>query len=187
MVDRYQPLDAPLHRTRQLVVRSVLIREQGVASGLWYLDRIEHRRSRWNFEIRVVRVEIRSGIRQPDRLAILLPIGQNQDVRVRRMMELVDHVRLGRAEATREGHVSRRREGLATHHEELSAEERLLELREGGVGKRLPKVDACSLQSECGGEWAELHQLLSPSNGLIKFNRPDGWLSTRSRPAAVET
>jgi len=47
-------------------------------------------------------VKVRAGIREPERLPVVDAVRQDQDVRVVRMMELVDDVRLGRSEAPRE-------------------------------------------------------------------------------------
>ena len=68
------------------------------AAALWGLvgfepGRVElsvprmQRRARGHLEIGIVGMEIGAGIRQADRLAVLLHVGEDQDIRVLRMVE----------------------------------------------------------------------------------------------------
>ena len=66
------------------------------------------------------------------------------------MVELVDHVRLGRPEATREGEELRRSQRLRSQGEHVVLVERALELGERGVGQRRGQVDAFGLDAETG-------------------------------------
>ena len=141
-------VDAALHRVGKIVVRGVLVREQRVAAARGHLDRIQRRRARRNVEIRIVGVKVRAGIGEPERLPVLDAVGQDQDVRVGRMMELVDDVRLGRPEAARERQELRRRQRLRAEDEHLRAEERALDVGECRVGQRIREVDAEGLGAE---------------------------------------
>ena len=76
--------------------------EQRVAADLRHDARIERRRARRHLQVRVVGVEVRARVLQAGRLAVLLHVGQDQDVRIVGMVELVDHVRLRRPDAARE-------------------------------------------------------------------------------------
>jgi hypothetical protein len=117
-------------------------------------------------------MEIRSGVLQPGRLAVLLHVGQDQDVRIVRMMELVDHVRLRRAEPFRERDELRRGELLPAQHEHLACVERALELGESVRGERARDVDVAGLQSEASATavrtwpWADFPA--SPSERLLQ-------------------
>ena len=162
VVDADQPVDPPFHRVRQIVVGGVLIGEERVATGFRDLDRIEHRRSCRYLEVRIIGVEVRAGIGKPRRLSILGPVGQDQDVRVVRVMELVDHVRLGRAEAARERDILCRRQRLVAQHQHLAAEERLLDVGEPCVGKRLRKIDVGSFEPEAMAQRLHLEHGQAP-------------------------
>ena len=70
-------------------------------------------------------------------------------------MELVDHVRLGRAEAAREGNVLRRRQRLRAQDQNLRLEERAFQLREFRIGKRAGAIDTARRQPETGGKRLE--------------------------------
>jgi hypothetical protein len=67
-------------------------------------------------------------------------------------MELVDHVRLGRAEASRERDELRRHEALRAEHQHLAAEERFFDRGERRVVERVREVDALRLEAEAGRE-----------------------------------
>ncbi len=64
------------------------------------------------------------------------------------MMELIDHVRLGRTEASRKGVELRRRQALAAQYQHLAGEERVLDLLERGVAQRCGQIDAGRLEAE---------------------------------------
>jgi hypothetical protein len=60
------------------------------------------------------------------------------------MVELVDHVRLRRADAAREGEELRGADVLAAQGEHVVLVERALELGEVGVRQRLGEIDAAA-------------------------------------------
>jgi hypothetical protein len=64
------------------------------------------------------------------------------------MVELVDHVRLGRAEASRECVELRGRQMLAAKHEHLAGEECALYFIECGIAQRCGEIDSTSLEAE---------------------------------------
>jgi hypothetical protein len=68
------------------------------------------------------------------------------------MMELVDHVRLGRAEASRERDELRRQEPLAAKHQHLAREERALDVGKRRVVERLRQVEIARFEAEAGRE-----------------------------------
>src|SRR2546425_8787802 len=172
MVQTDEPIDAPLHARRQAVVSAVLIGEQRVTALLRHLDRIEQRGPRGDVEVRVVGMEIRAGVGKADRLAVLLPVGQDQDVRMLRMMELVDDVRLGTAELAREFQILGGTQPLAAEDEDLAGEERVPDLDEG-------RVDAVRFEPEAA-QLSQLHPCI-PSSCFMRAHASGGSVS---RPAA---
>src|SRR5215472_7591299 len=73
------------------------------------------------------------------------------------MVELVDHVRLGRPKAAREFYVLLWAQLLIAQHQHLATEERLLELEELGFGERPRDIDVGGLQPEAIRQWREIH------------------------------
>src|SRR4051812_12976187 len=100
MVQADQPLDACLGRLGKVVISGVLVGEERVAALTGHFDRVQQRRAGRYLEIRIIRMEISARILQADRLAVLPAIGQDQDVGMLGMMELVDDMRLGWTEST---------------------------------------------------------------------------------------
>ena len=68
-------------------------------------------------------MEIAAGIGKADGPAVLGLVGQDQNVREARIVELVDDVRLGPAEAARERKVLRGLKPLALDRQHLGVEE----------------------------------------------------------------
>jgi hypothetical protein len=68
------------------------------------------------------------------------------------MVKLVDHVRLRRPQAAREGDELSRREGLRAHAEHLVVVEDALDLAKARVRQRLRQIDAVDLGSEAVAE-----------------------------------
>ena len=64
------------------------------------------------------------------------------------MVELIDHVRLGRAEALRKGVELRRRQALPAEHHHLAGEKRALDFLERGVAQWRRKIDAVNLDAK---------------------------------------
>ena len=93
-------------------------------------------------------MEIRPRVGKPDRLSVAPAVRQDQDVRIVGMVELVDHVRLGRTEPPGEGDVLRGRQRLLAQDQNLRPEERLLELDEFGVGQSPRGIDGGGFQTE---------------------------------------
>ena len=143
-----QRLDASLHRLGQIVVSGLLVREQGVAADLGHHAGVQRGGTRRDREIRVVGVEIRSGVLQARGLAVLLHIGQDQDVRVLGVMELVDDVRLRRPDAARKLDELRRRDVLPAQRQHLVRVQRPLEFPEGRVGQRQREIDVGGFDTE---------------------------------------
>src|SRR5256885_10801011 len=92
-------------------------------------------------------MEVGAGVRKADRRAVLLHVGQDQDVGVLGMMELVDDVRLGPAEPARELEELRRLQLQISEHQDLPGKERIPDFPE-------IRADRVSLQPET----AELRQ-----------------------------
>ena len=95
-------------------------------------------------------MEVRAGVREADRLAVLLHVREDQDVRVLGMVELVDHVGLGLAELAREREESRGRELLTPENQDLGSEKRvpdLAEVRIDLVGFRAERCRASLIAS----------------------------------------
>src|SRR5439155_9193371 len=86
-------------------------------------------------------MEVRAGVRKADRRAVVLHVGQDQDVGVLGMMELVDHVRLGPAELARELEELHRLQPQVSEHQDLPGKERIPDFPEIGA-------DRVSLQPE---------------------------------------
>ena len=63
-----------------------------------------------------------AGVAQADRLAVLDDVRDDQDLRVARQLELVQHVDLQRAEAAAEGDLLRRRDALVAEHQHVVVE-----------------------------------------------------------------
>src|SRR5256885_17113680 len=70
-------------------------------------------------------MKVRAGVRKADRRAVLLHVGQDQDVGVLWMVELVDHVRLGPAELARELEKLCRFQLQISEHQDLPGKERI--------------------------------------------------------------
>jgi hypothetical protein len=66
------------------------------------------------------------------------------------MVELVDHVRLRRADAPREGEELRRVDLLGAQRQQVVRVERLLERAEVGIDERPGQVDAFGFDAEPG-------------------------------------
>ena len=104
MVEHDEIVDRPLHRLGQVVVGAVHVGEEGVAASRRHLDRVQHRHPRGDGEVGIVGVEVGSAVGEPGRRAIgLAAVREDQDVRLVRMVEGVNDVRLRLAEAAREG------------------------------------------------------------------------------------
>src|SRR5260221_8361300 len=123
MVQRNQIADLLLQIGRQAVIGGVLVREQRVAADLRHLDRVERGAARRHIEVRVVGVEVGPRVGEAGRLAVLLYVGEDQDVGVLGMVELVDDVRLGTAELPRELEESAGAEFLMAEDKDLRGEE----------------------------------------------------------------
>jgi hypothetical protein len=82
----------------------------------------------------------------------MLAVRQDEDVALLRVVEGVDDVRLGRAEAPREGQELTGLEPLALDGQDLPFEERLLDVAESGVGERLRQIDALESDTEDIGQ-----------------------------------
>src|SRR3954469_15310516 len=108
---------------RQVVVGGVLVREQRVAAFFRYLDRIEQRRARRDCQVRIIGMEVGAGVGQPDRLLVLLAVGEDEDVGVRGMVELVDDVRLRPAEPLRKAQEFGGGEALGAQYQDLRGKE----------------------------------------------------------------
>ena len=158
VMDAVERLDPLFHRLRQVIVGRLLVGEHRVAAGLRHDDRVQRRRPRRHLQVRIVGMEIRARVLQPRRLPVLLHVGQDEDVRVFRMVELVDHVRLRRPEARRERRELPRRKLLPADAEHLAGVERALDLGERGIGEWLRKVDV-DLDAKACAEWLGLEHL----------------------------
>ena len=101
-IQRHQSVYAFFHRPRQVFVGLLLVGEQRVATDLRHLDRIQQRGARRNLQVGIVTVPVSAAVGQPHGLAVLLHVRQDQDVGVLRVMELVEHMRLGPAETVGE-------------------------------------------------------------------------------------
>ena len=66
-------------------------------------------------------MEVGPGIGEANRRTIAPAVRQDEDVRIVRVMELVDHVGLGLAEAAREVDILVRRQLLVAKHQHLAA------------------------------------------------------------------
>src|SRR5581483_1099839 len=73
-------------------------------------------------------MEVRPCIGEADGLAVLLAVGEDQDVRMLRVMELVDDMRLRSAELPREVEEFSRAQALRANDQELRGEERVPDL-----------------------------------------------------------
>ena len=93
-------------------------------------------------------MEVRTGVGEADRLAILLHVGEDQDVGVLGMMELIDDVRLGRTEASSERNELRGRQSLVRNRQNLTVEKSILDVSERFVGQRFGEIDPRGLQPE---------------------------------------
>ena len=83
------------------------------------------------------------------------------------MVELVDHVRLGRPEAAREFQKLARRQFLSAEHEHLAGEERFLDFTKSAVGEGPGEIDAARLQREIPAQFFQLQH-----RGLCRLNPP---------------
>ena len=92
-----------------------------------------------------------AGVLQPGGLIVDLHVRQDQDVRVVRVVEFVDHVRLRWPDAARERGELRRRQGLGAYAEHLMLVEHALELAELGIVE-LRQVGAVHLGAEAIAE-----------------------------------
>jgi hypothetical protein len=71
-----------------------------------------------------------AGVAQADRLAVLLDVGDDQDLRMARQLELAQHVDLQRAEAAAEGDLLGRRDALVAEHQHVVVEVGAVDARE---------------------------------------------------------
>src|SRR2546426_9017928 len=116
-------------------------------------------------------MEVGAGVRKADRCAVLLHVGQDQDVGVLGMVELVDHVRLGPAELARELEELRRLQLQISEDQDLPGKERIPDFPE-------IRADRVSLQPET----AELRQA-HPCTARSCFMRAQASGGADSRPA----
>src|SRR5688572_10149460 len=107
-------------------------------------------------------MEIGSRVLQADRLAVLAPVRQDQDVRMLGMVELVDYVRLGRAEAPRRLEELARGQLLRAKNQRLPGVERVLDLAELRVRQRPGQVDAGRLEAEALAERPQPEHVRAP-------------------------
>src|SRR2546428_3513175 len=117
-------------------------------------------------------MEVRAGVRQADRRAVLLHVGQDQDVGVLGMVELVDDVRLGPAELARELEELRRLQPQISEHQDLPGKERIPDFPE-------IRADRVSLQPETA-EFRQPH----PCTARSCFMRAQASGGAGSSPAA---
>jgi hypothetical protein len=102
-------------------------------------------------------VEIAAGIGEAEWLPRLVAaIREDEDVGVARIVELVDDVRLGPAEAAGEGEELRGLERLALHDQQRADEPRLLEVADGG-GVERAEIDAFDREAQRIGKLASDH------------------------------
>jgi hypothetical protein len=124
----------------QVLVGACLVRERRPPAGARHLDRVENGDAGRLLEVGIVGVEVRPGVHEPDRFALAMHVREDQDVRVRRMVVRVDHVRLRRAPAAGEGDELRGLQGLPRKHHVTTIVKLALYAGEGGVFERLGEV-----------------------------------------------
>src|SRR6185369_11446453 len=100
-----------------------------------------------------------------------LDVRQDQDARIVRVVKLIDHVRLRRPDAAREGDELRRRQRLRTQPDHLTVVEHALDVAEGGIGQRLRQVDAENVGAEACTERSHLEHGLD--DAIIAPAGPD--------------
>ena len=83
------------------------------------------------------------------------------------MVELVDHVRLGRPEAPRESEKLARAQLLPAENEHLAGEERFFDFAENTVGKRLGEIDPARFQGEIPAQSFQLHRCATDPRSLV--------------------
>src|SRR2546426_7265443 len=118
-------------------------------------------------------MEVGAGVRKADRRAVLLHVGQDQDVGVLGMVELVDDVRLGPAELARELEELRRLQLQISEHQDLPGKERIPDFPEIWV-------DRVGLQPEAA-EFRQPH----PCTARSCFMRAQASGGADSSPAAA--
>ena len=142
MVTHHAPVDFLSRRQVEVGVGLPLIRECRSAGSARHLDRMQDRAARRNIEVRIIGVEVRACVDQADRLSVAMNVGQNQDIRVDRMVKAVDHMRLGISEATRERDELLRGQRLSGDHDEAVLVQSAFNRAECRIIQRLRKVDA---------------------------------------------
>src|SRR5258708_1703770 len=118
VVARDESLDTPAHGLVQLLVGERLVGEGRARGGARHLQRVEDGAARGHFEVRVIGVEVRSGVGESHRLAVAHHVGKDEDVRVVGVMEGVDPGRLGPAPGARKGRELARIEPLLRKDDE---------------------------------------------------------------------
>jgi hypothetical protein len=106
-------LDRALQVRRQRFPAAVLVGEQRAAAVKRQFLRVQHRAEAGHRLVRQVRVPVMAGVAQPDRLAILLDIRDDQHLGIARQLELAQHVDLQRAETAAEFDLLGRRDAGA--------------------------------------------------------------------------
>ena len=94
-VERGETFDPGLHRHWRILICLCLIGEQRVATDLRHLYRIQQGRTRRHLEAGIVGVPVSATVREPDRLPVLFDVREDQDVRMLRVMELVEETGSG--------------------------------------------------------------------------------------------
>jgi hypothetical protein len=87
-------------------------------------------------------VEVAARVGKSDRPTVFLSIREDEDVGIAGIVELIDDVRLGPAEAARKGQELAGRETLPLDRQHASLPQRASELAEIGIGKFAREIDA---------------------------------------------
>lgn len=125
----------------QRVVGGVLVGEQRVAALAGQLLSVQQRTQARPLLVRQVRMPVVAGIAQPDRLAAgVLDVGDDEDFRMVRQLEVLQHVDLQRPEAAAEVDVLARRDALVAEHHHVVVEVRLVQPGEVRIAERSRQV-----------------------------------------------
>ena len=144
-----QSFDFALEVIGQRIPRRVLVGEQRVAALGRQLLRMEHRAQARRLFIGQVGMPEVAGVAQPDRLAVLLDIRDDEHLGLVGQLEIAQHVDLQGAEVAAEVHLLRGRDVLVAKHQHVIIEVRAVQPRKIGRGQRQRQVEA----DDFGAQW----------------------------------
>jgi hypothetical protein len=135
----------------------VLVGEERVAAFARQFLRMQQRAEAGLGLVRDVRVPVDARVAQTDGLAVLLDVGDDQDLGVVLQLELVQHVDLERAEAAAEIDVLGGRDLLVAEHQHVVIEVRAVDAH--SVWLRSPSAKPIASQGVADREADHLEQL----------------------------